>query len=267
MINSVIEQSVERVRQAMSTYMPVDPLRIAQEEGIATAAGTFGESFSGRIEFHPREGKFLLFYPESGNPRRIRFSLAHELGHYYLESHRQKLLVGSAHNSNAGFICDDEMEREADLFAAALLIPRAYIEEKCRSSGFMTLGGIVRMAAECETSITCAAIRYAQYAEEACAVLLSQVGKVLYGITSDEMGASGFRVVRRGIQVPVSSATARCMADQIVGRISEGRSTSAVWFANQFTSIDLWEEAVFLGYAGQVITLLARDKANDEDEE
>ncbi len=267
MINLAIEQVADHVRQALCLQVPVDPLMIAKEEGIAAAAGKFEDSFSGRIEFHPKGGKFLLFYPDSGNPRRIRFSLAHELGHYYLEEHRQRLFAGSAHNSNAGFICDDQMEREADLFAAALLIPRGCIEDRCRSLGFMTLDSILRMANDCETSITCAAIRYAQYAEEACAVLLSQGGKVLYGITSDEMGARGFRAVRRGIQVPSNSATALCMTDQAVGRIREGRSTTAPWFANQFRSIDLWEEAVCLGYAGQVITLLARDNVDDEDEE
>jgi hypothetical protein len=46
------------------TSPPVDIFHIAREEGILLAPGHYGEEFDGRIEFHPRKGKFILFYPE-----------------------------------------------------------------------------------------------------------------------------------------------------------------------------------------------------------
>lgn len=266
MINVKLERLADEIRSAMHAEIPIDPIVIAKEEGIVLGAGQFGEGFTGRIEFHPEHGKFVLFYPEAGNPRRIRFSLAHELGHYYIEEHRRLLVGGKSHNSSAGFICDDRLEREADLFAAALLIPRRYIESKSRSLGFMTLARIIKMADDCNASITCAAIRYAQCTEEACAVVLSQDGTVLYGIASDEMDAIGFRVVKRGIPVPVGSPTARCMASADVRSIAEGRSKSLSWFANPYREVDLWEEAIPLGYANQCLTLLAKESSKDEEE-
>lgn len=268
MIDPRLEKLADEVRDAMHCEPPVDPMQIAREEGILLGAGNFGDSFSGRIEYHPREMKFLLFYPEVGNPRHIRFSIAHELGHYYIEEHRQMLLGGSAHNSSAGFICDERFEREADTFAAALLIPRQYIERKTRSTRFLTLSGILHMAENCEASATCAAIRYAQYAEEPCAAVLSQGGKVLFGITSDEMGAIGFKVIKKGTAVPAGSPTARCMAQPMVGTIVEGRWKGEGWFANRFKEIDLWEEATPLGYSGLFLTLLVQETGETtEDEE
>ncbi|MBU0679712.1 MAG: ImmA/IrrE family metallo-endopeptidase [Verrucomicrobia bacterium] len=267
MIDPRLERLADEVRDAMHCEPPIDPRKIAREEGILLGAGDFGDTFSGRIEYHSRELKFLLFYPEVGNPRRIRFSIAHELGHYYIEEHRRMLLGGNAHNSNAGFICDERMEREADLFAAALLIPRAVIERKAHSTGFLTLNGILRMAEECEASATCAAIRYAQYAEEACAVVLSQSGRVLFGITSDEMGTIGFKIIKKGTVVPEDSPTARCMAQPKVGTIVEGQWKGEGWFANRYREIDLWEEATPLGYSGLFLTLLAKESGESEEEE
>jgi hypothetical protein len=47
------------------------------------------------------------------------------------------------------------------------------------------------------------------------------------------------------------------MASPGVENIVEGRSQAAGWFANRFKNLDLWEEAIPLGYFGQALTLLA----------
>jgi Zn-dependent peptidase ImmA (M78 family) len=52
-----------------------------------------------------------------------RFSIAHELGHYFIEAHATQLLVNGVHYSRAGFFSADPFEQEADHFAAALLMP------------------------------------------------------------------------------------------------------------------------------------------------
>src|SRR5712692_7836849 len=94
---------------------PVNVLSIASDEGIALAPGSYGENFCGRIEFHSDVGKFILFHPDLGlvqSPARVRFSVAHELGHYFIETHRELFMAGRAHNSASGFICEDEIERE-----------------------------------------------------------------------------------------------------------------------------------------------------------
>src|SRR5258706_4580314 len=101
---------------------PVDVESIARDEGIALGPGSYGENFCGRIEFHSDVSKFILFHPDLDlvhNPARVRFSIAHELGHYFIEHHRELLMAGRAHNSTSGFICEDDIEREADEFAAA----------------------------------------------------------------------------------------------------------------------------------------------------
>src|SRR5882724_6177064 len=128
---------------------PVDILAIAKAEGIELAPGTYAQDFSGRIEYHREAGKFILFYPEveeARYPAQVRFSVAHELGHYFLDHHRELLIRGQAHNSANDFICDNVLEREADEFAAALLIPSRALEQKLAKRSFMTLREILSMS-------------------------------------------------------------------------------------------------------------------------
>ncbi len=55
-----------------------------------------------------------------------RFSVAHELGHYFLEGHVDAIFTdGPVHEFHAGFLSTVNYELEADHFAARLLMPNA----------------------------------------------------------------------------------------------------------------------------------------------
>ena len=90
------------------------------------------------------ERRFVIYYQEGYAhvaDVRVRFSLAHELGHFYIESHRERLCAGEAHDSEQGLISDKKREREADAFAASLLIPRGELESRMGRKRFMHMGG------------------------------------------------------------------------------------------------------------------------------
>src|SRR4051812_9187301 len=92
--------------------LPVDPFYIAQQEKIALLPGDYDGCFDGRIEFRGRGagGRFILYYaqPQAGSrpAGRVRFSVAHELAHFYLPQHRAYLLSGVWHGSHAGFVSE-----------------------------------------------------------------------------------------------------------------------------------------------------------------
>jgi hypothetical protein len=134
MLNLKAEDAAEDVRRSFQIKgPPVDVVRIAKDEGILLAPSSdYGDDFHGRIEFKPEQKKFILFYPTEPDGQltpRQRFNVAHELGHYYLEDHREALLQGISHSSTPGFICRDDFEREADEFAAAPALPFAAHDE------------------------------------------------------------------------------------------------------------------------------------------
>jgi len=86
------------------------------------------------------------------------------------------------------------VEREADEFAAALLIPSSALKQKLARRAFMTLEEILKVANEWETSATSAAIRYANFTSEACGVVISQGEVIKYFIPSEEAATVGFQV-------------------------------------------------------------------------
>lgn len=276
MTEAEIEQVAEEVLEAHGAVgLPVDPFAIARAEGIKLAPGSYDECFDGRIEYRRRDGRgrFFLFYLEEEPPwrpeGRVRFSVSHELGHFYLPKHRDYLISGHWHGSHSGFVSDKATEREADVFATVLLMPRRrFIQRvKMKPQGQCTLRDLRKLADEVfRTSITSTAIRYAQLNFEPCCVVLSQGNRVLYSIRSEDMRQQGLGWIDQGGPVPATSITGKMMTAIAEGRTprTEGAVDSDVWFDSGHGR-PIWEEAKVLGRTGLILTLLALDE--DEDDE
>ncbi len=256
---AAVERYAAEVLEGLSIRkLPIDPCAIAREEGIELAEGDYGADFFGRIEYHPTEGGFILFHPTiatSRYPAAVRFSVGHELAHYYLPEHADLLRAGRFHDSQPDFVCDDALEREADHFSGALLMPERVLKDRCGRRGFLDFAGILKLAADCATSATSSAIRYTKFAEEACvAVLSNRAGEVLCSVPSQEAEVRGWRWVAN---IPGSSMTFKATAPGAPLEISGAATTSDLWFPNSRNSAQLWEEAFPLGYTDRVLTLLA----------
>jgi hypothetical protein len=253
--------------------LPVNPLDIAKEEGIELAAGRYGPRFDARIEFVAAIKTFILYYRAAQHGRtegRVRFSIAHELGHFYLPGHRDYLLSGHSHNSVADFRSRDPREQEADEFAAALLMPHALFvaELKRRGRKYCTLSDLCALADNAfYTSITSTVRRYLQFDWEACAMIVSEAGKVKWARHSDSMRARNMSYLAEGVPVPNTTPTAKVWAglettDDVKKR--EGRIDPEVWYSRPYRG-SLWEEAMPLGRTGQVLTFLTLADSEDED--
>jgi hypothetical protein len=266
------EAEIERLAQdVIDAYEistpPVDPLLIGKKEGIILLSGDYDGCFDGRIEYRKKEdqGKFYLFYteerPYSRTEGRVRFSVAHELGHYYLPNHREYLLSGSHHNSHSGFISGKDVEHEADLFAASLLMPefmyKGIVEKK--GGKVCSLPELADLATNVfKTSLTSTAIQYVHFCFEPCCVVLSRDGRVLYSRASEDMKYRGYYWIKRGTPVPSPSVTRQVIEAPTKGESprSEGSVDTDVWFEGRSTRA-LWEEVKVLGRTGLVLTLLS----------
>ena len=76
------------------------------------------------------------------DPKRQRFTIAHELGHLRLHSKDQPVFIDKApkvmYRNNASATGEIHKEREANAFAAALLMPKdliANVIENCKCGG------------------------------------------------------------------------------------------------------------------------------------
>ena len=143
-IDSETKQIIDELHKG--TKFPIDLNRIIQAEGnIRTRPANYGEKFNGRIEYILEKKFFILYHPATITAR-TRFSIAHELGHFYIPEHRNLLLTGKSHNSKSGFISDKRLEREADEFASYLLVPQSYLDKLIWQKKFLTLKDLLEFS-------------------------------------------------------------------------------------------------------------------------
>jgi len=254
MMEPIAEQIINDLHQM--TGLPVDlELIFDHEANIYCQSDDYGDDFDGRIEYIPNEKIFIIYHPAKIS-NRVRFSIAHELGHYYIPNHRELLIEGNSHNSISGFISNKRLEREADEFAAHLLIPLSYLNELINRRRFLTLVDLLGEANKLKVSLMAMAIRYIKMTPDRCAIILSQDKKQLFYWPSEEMKYIGFSSRGRS-DFPNDCATLEAREDPISYNKDGKAYNSSDWFSERKSEFDLWEEAHPLGYKNLVLTMLA----------
>lgn len=262
MVDEIALAAEDVLRTLKMWKLPVDPFAIIREEKILLAPGAYDGGFDARIEYFPPHKRFGIFYRQTGRTSgRVRFSLSHELGHFYLPEHAECLLRGEMHNSESDYSSRDPREQEADRFAANLLMPSdLFIREvKQFRQSVCDLKDLMRLADRLQTSVSSTAIRYCDREIEPALAVFSKKGIVQWTCFSQDMKALGCWFVKYGSQIPAASQTAKLLerlqsgpTDEIVGH----RIDPHVWF--QWPRCKwLYEEAVQLG--DRVLTWIVVD--------
>jgi Zn-dependent peptidase ImmA (M78 family) len=116
------------------TRAPVPVDKIAKELGIQIKLDKVDDALSGFI-VRDKGKRALIGANKAHHPNRQRFTIAHELGHYFLHAgytvHLDEGRLAYTVNlrnseSSRG---EDNDEREANLFAAELLMPAKFLRE------------------------------------------------------------------------------------------------------------------------------------------
>lgn len=138
--------------------------KIAESEELAIYYDDYENAFDGTL-MHDN-GFHIHLNTNLGNSpgkEKGRFTLAHELGHYFIDSHRVALLDGiikphpSRYNKNKHQL----IEREADYFASCLLMPESRFRTECEKYKHFSFQVIEELAQKFKISLTACAIRFA----------------------------------------------------------------------------------------------------------
>ena len=131
-IDEIEELTSEILLDSDMYKIPVDVLSIAKANDISIYKGNLELNTSGAIRYNEERKKFEILINENDNKKRQRFTIAHELGHYFLH----KDLLQEKNDLHVDIMyrrITDEKERvrekEADYFAGALLINRIFVEK------------------------------------------------------------------------------------------------------------------------------------------
>lgn len=109
------------------------------------------------------------------DPRRKRFSIAHELGHLEMHRYKSRITFCTSEDMNDWRLQKEgaTLEQEANEFASALLLPERFFAQRCPIQE-PALELIADLAGEFNTSLTATALRYLHFCGEPCAVVFSQ---------------------------------------------------------------------------------------------
>ena len=160
----------------------IQPHIIAQKLNLKYKTNNYGSAFEGWIEY--KAGKFQVFINTRENEHlytpRVRFSFAHELGHYIIDHHRNALMQpGVAPHGSITLMSDLRIEREADLFAACLLMPENRIRQDIFRQKF-SFALIDMISKKYQVSITAALLRFIALGNHPIMVVCGRAGKVIW---------------------------------------------------------------------------------------
>jgi hypothetical protein len=261
-------QAAEVLTARKISALPIDPFGIATGEGIVCEK-LKGSGVSGCL--CGAGDMFSIFYNDSISSDGFRrFTIAHELGHYFLEGHYKHIFAdgNSRHVSDSGYSSDDPFEREADAFAAALLMPPGLFKSACAcvAPGFKA---IKTLSEKCLTSLTATAIRYADLSDDPIAVIGSKDNRVQFAFMSDLLKQRrDLTWPKKNSGIPNGTATHRFNGDPKNVAQSKGMTSTAlmdVWFDCGGTAY-VNEEVVGLGPSyGLTLTILVAEAPRDPD--
>ena len=255
------------VRDRSISALPVDPIAIARDLGFKvmpkpdSAPGVSGMLLN-------LGNTFWIAYATHINSIGFRnFSVAHELGHYYLPGHIDAVFsCGLVHKSHASFASGERYEMEADHFAATLLMPNALFRNALRTAGD-GLPAIEKLAEQCCTSLTATAIRYTRCTHDPVAIVLSTGRQIDYCFMSDSLKeVEGLNWIRKGEWLSIGTATYSFNQNpERVRHAQREEDTSDLrdWFGGT-RSLSVTEEVIGLGNYGKTLTVLTALDIEDQ---
>jgi Zn-dependent peptidase ImmA (M78 family) len=228
-----ISELAEFVAESYCPSNLVNPELIAKERGISFSQNDYGDYFDGLIEH--LNSKFHI-YINTGRlghsyTTRARYTFGHELGHYFLDGHRNALASGEApaHSSFTNFKSEIYTEWEADYFSACLLMPEKRFKKDCFRRKF-TFSILDELSKKYQTSLTSTAIRFAEIGNHPLMIVFCENGQIKWYWYSDDFPYN--RLLHGKFKIP---------SDTVIGEyFSEGKkytTTQEVWAIDWFNRV------------------------------
>jgi Zn-dependent peptidase ImmA (M78 family) len=246
------------VRNAGITSSPVNIGRLATAaNAIVKVVADLNDDESGHT--FPLNGKHIITVNGNHREERQRFTVLHEIAHIVLElpsqHHGPKLTTGDL--MRYGRRPPEEIL--CDVFAAECLLPYDLFSKDAGDVD-ISMEGVRKLAQQYKASITSTGSRFAINANEPCAFVLSETGKVRYVSRSKflrEMNAW----IEFNIPVPKGSVAQRLFQGASKTEDYDEIATDT-WFNNGVKNYPvLAEEAVLLREWDQCLSLIWFDES------
>lgn len=188
MINSLRQNEISELAEFIANkYCPldfIDPEIIAKHSQISFNYGNYQDYFDGLLEYENQNFHIYINLDrvKQVESERARFTFAHELGHYFIDSHRNSLISGRSpsHGSFVDFKSyKNPAEYEADFFAASLLMPTSRLQKNCNRKKF-TFSLIEDLCMNYKTSLTSTLIKFSSIGNHPICIVFTQDNNILW---------------------------------------------------------------------------------------
>ena len=235
-------------------------LAISQDEDLSVCEDDYEEYFDGMLVWENRAFHVHLnvFKKNQKDSKKGRYTLAHELGHYFINAHREGIKRGllEPHPSNGALVHSNRMETEADYFASCLLMPSHELRKFTQGRMF-SLDLVKAISDKFNVSLIAAALRFAEVGTHEIMIVFSKNNTVKWYTRSVDfpMLANRFRV---GGSLPPTTVAGEAFSK------SNARYTTAEavdledWFYYRIgaPSRQLYEQCFYSDIFGFVVSLI-----------
>ena len=208
----------------------INPELIAKKKNITYSYGEYGNFFDGLIQCLDREFHIYINLERLKNPyaERSRYTFAHELGHFFIDEHRNSLISGKvpSHSSFTNFASENIVELEADYFAACLLMPRLRFQKDLLTRCF-SFSLLSELQKKYQASLTATAIRFTEIGNHPIMIIYGVGGNIKWRWYSKDFRYKW--LLGGGEKVPENSVMGEYF---FIDRIS--KFTEEVWFEDWF---------------------------------
>jgi Zn-dependent peptidase ImmA (M78 family) len=245
----------------------VAPVReFARRVGISDFKELEAEGFEGALMTDPAKTTGVILTKVGSREERTRFTIAHELGHFLIPSHKGDQRCTASDMREKRFDTEHrKKESEANRFAAGLLMPRPMFVRDLRDLGDVDVTHLQRLAKMYETSLEATINRHADLTDDECAWVFSRDGVVRY-----VRATKRFPKMRVGHDdnVPARSASARAPSTPLRVATEWEAVECAIWLdpaiASDFPTV---LEQSIRQRDGYQVALLVVELPDEEDEE
>jgi Zn-dependent peptidase ImmA (M78 family) len=267
--------AAERVLDELA-ISSIDDLRFLEEIAWARGALVRYKNLSGCEARLMAVGKpaIITISASIEDPRRQRYSIAHELGH--LEMHRYKSSLNACKKEQINDLCllktnlgeINDLEHEANTFASELLLPKRFFNPRCINND-PSFDLISSLANEFNVSLTATALKYVCITDEPIVIIYSEGNRIRWF-----HGSKSFEEIRDDLCffIDVRSqldATTRAAYFFRNGGIPPGMKPvpASAWFTpgNYIATATIKEHSISMPNYDAVLTLLWIDEEIDED--
>lgn len=262
------------IREVPGTFQTGEPIAI---QGEAMDPEFEGALFNLNAD-EPGKGNWAIIYNQAiSSPGRIRFTLAHELGHYLVHRHLQASFNCSEVDTTQWDSEERQIEFEANTFASYLLMPADDYRRQIQGAT-IDLDVLGACADRYGVSMTSAILKWLELTPQRAVLVMSQNGIVQWACGSESGKWLSICLNKRLVNgqrrpLPAMSAT-RLATDTNVDRL--GTAIDArIWFPQEPEGMVAREMRIASDFYRQTMTLLVlppevkpweRDKTDDDDD-